>query len=80
MTSHAPSLLSLLSLFLLIVSASAKQPNVIVVMTDDMGYGDFGIKGNPHIKTPHIDAMAKRSFEMERFTSALFALLPVPAL
>ena len=43
------------------------QPNVILIMTDDQGIGDFGCTGNPIIKTPHIDAMAKRSLRMQRF-------------
>jgi arylsulfatase A-like enzyme len=43
------------------------RPNVIVIMTDDQGYGDFGVTGNPVIRTPHIDAMAKRSARMSNF-------------
>ena len=40
---------------------SAGSPNIVVVMTDDQGYGDLGISGNPVIHTPHIDALAKES-------------------
>ncbi len=47
--------------------AEAKQPNIILVMTDDQGYGDFGATGNQLIRTPHIDAMAKRSVHWEQF-------------
>ena len=43
------------------------QPNIILIMTDDQGIGDFGCTGNPVIQTPHIDAMAKRSLRMQRF-------------
>jgi arylsulfatase/arylsulfatase A len=36
-------------------------------MTDDQGYGDFGIKGNPIIETPNIDVMARESAQMSNF-------------
>jgi arylsulfatase/arylsulfatase A len=56
---------------LVLVSASfvmaADRPNIVLVMTDDQGYGDFGAVGNTVIKTPHIDAMAKRSASWEEF-------------
>ena len=43
------------------------RPNVILIMTDDQGYGDLGVTGNPVIQTPHIDAMARRSGSMSNF-------------
>ena len=46
---------------------AASRPNVIVVMTDDQGYGDFGFTGNPVVWTPHLDAMAARSARLPRF-------------
>ena len=53
---------------LLFVSAlKAETPNIILMITDDQGYGDFGAKGNHILQTPHLDAMAGRSFEMTRF-------------
>jgi arylsulfatase A-like enzyme len=36
-------------------SKDTSKPNVIIVITDDQGYGDFGFTGNPAIQTPHID-------------------------
>ena len=47
--------------------AQVERPNVVVVMTDDQGYGDFGFNGNPTILTPHLDAMASRSGQMTQF-------------
>ncbi len=49
------------------VVAEAARPNVVLIMTDDQGYGDLGATGNPVIKTPNIDAMARRSAAMENF-------------
>ena len=43
------------------------RPNVVLIMTDDQGYGDLGATGNPLIQTPNIDAMAARSGSMENF-------------
>lgn len=45
----------------------SKQPNIILVMTDDQGYWDTGISGNPHIETPTIDRMAAEGVTFTRF-------------
>lgn len=42
-------------------SAIAKSPNVVIVISDDQGYGDLGCTGNPIIKTPNIDELASES-------------------
>lgn len=47
--------------------AASDRPNVVVIMTDDQGYGDFGATGNEVIETPNLDAMAGRSAAMETF-------------
>ncbi len=44
-----------------------KHPNIILIMTDDQGYGDLGFTGNPIIETPNMDAMASRSATMHNF-------------
>ncbi len=44
-----------------------KPPNIILIITDDQGYGDFTHMGNPVIQTPNIDSMAARSATMENF-------------
>jgi arylsulfatase A-like enzyme len=47
--------------------AAEDRPNVILIMTDDQGSGDFGATGNKAIETPNIDAMAKRGASMTTF-------------
>ncbi len=37
--------------------ALAEKPNVILIMTDDQGYGDLGCHGHPFIKTPNLDTL-----------------------
>lgn len=56
--------LFLLAVFMLAVQAAAaaeRSPNVVLIVSDDQGWGDFGFMGHPHIKTPHIDRLAKES-------------------
>ncbi|WP_299464618.1 sulfatase-like hydrolase/transferase [uncultured Gimesia sp.] len=45
----------------------SRQPNIILVMTDDQGYWDTGISGNPLIETPTIDRMAAEGVTFTRF-------------
>ncbi|MGH8247251.1 MAG: arylsulfatase [Gammaproteobacteria bacterium] len=51
-----------------------RRPNVVLIITDDQGYGDLGFHGNSKIRTPHLDAFARQSV---RFRS--FYVLPVCA-
>jgi arylsulfatase A-like enzyme len=48
-------------------SNEAPRPNVILVMTDDQGYGDVGAHGNPLIETPHIDQLHSESVRFTDF-------------
>ena len=48
-------------------SPEGAQPNVLIVITDDQGYGDLGVHGNPVIKTPNLDAFAKESVWLKNF-------------
>jgi arylsulfatase A-like enzyme len=47
--------------------AAQARPNVVLVMTDDQGYGDLSCHGNPHLKTPRIDALRGQSTALDRF-------------
>jgi arylsulfatase A-like enzyme len=47
--------------------ALADAPNVLVVITDDQGFGDLGAHGNPVLKTPQLDAFAKQSAWLKNF-------------
>lgn len=48
-------------------AADRSRPNVLLIITDDQGYGDFSIHGNPHVQTPHIDRLGESSVRFERF-------------
>ena len=54
----------------LLVAACEAPPNVVIVLTDDMGYGDLGSYGHPLIKTPHIDGLAANGQRWTSFYSA----------
>jgi arylsulfatase A-like enzyme len=50
--------------------AQAARPNVILIITDDVGYGDIGSYGGPDIKTPNIDSLAKNGTRLTDFYAA----------
>lgn len=50
-----------------VASAETAPPNVIVVMTDDQGYGDLGCHGNSVLKTPQIDRLHRESVRFTDF-------------
>ena len=41
-----------------VVATEAPKPNIVVLLCDDLGYGDLGCFGHPRIKTPEIDRLA----------------------
>ena len=47
--------------------SSSAPPNVIVIMVDDLGYGDLTSHGAPDLQTPHIDRLFSRGLRLDRF-------------
>ena len=45
----------------------AKQPNVVVILTDDQGWGDLSLSGNKNLSTPNIDSLARDGAQFDRF-------------
>jgi arylsulfatase A-like enzyme len=58
---------SLLLALLTALQASGTKPNVLLIITDDQGYGDFSLHGNTHLQTPHIDKLGMESVRFDRF-------------
>jgi arylsulfatase A-like enzyme len=56
-----------LALCALARSATPAPPHIILVMADDMGWGQTGYNGHPRLKTPHLDAMAAAGLRFDRF-------------
>ncbi|MDP6444754.1 MAG: sulfatase-like hydrolase/transferase [Pirellulaceae bacterium] len=50
-----------------ICAQAAERPNVIVVLTDDQGWGDLSLHGNTNLSTPNIDALARSGAQFDRF-------------
>ncbi len=44
-----------------------RRPNIVLMMADDMGWGDTGYNGNTIIKTPHLDEMSRSGLRFDRF-------------
>lgn len=78
--------ISLLLLFLGIQSMAAQNirkpgtyPNIILIMTDDQGWGDVAYNGHPYLQTPHLDQMVREGVEFTRFYAAAPVCSPTRA-
>ena len=61
------SVLILLVLGSLLSTGAEDRPNVVVILTDDQGWGDLSINGNTNLDTPRIDSLAKEGISFDRF-------------
>ena len=59
--------------------AAGKRPHIVLVMSDDHGYGDTGFTGHPFVKTPHLDEMSKAGLVFNRFYAAAPVCSPTRA-
>ncbi len=57
-------LIALLSSFLILHSSFSAQPNLVLFLADDLGYGDLGCFGHPIIKSPKLDTFAKQGVRL----------------
>jgi arylsulfatase A-like enzyme len=46
---------------------AAERPNVLVILTDDQGWGDLSLSGNTNLNTPHVDSLARDGASLDRF-------------
>lgn len=59
--------LPLLALWLTVTASAATQPNVVILLADDAGWGDYSYNGNKQLATPHIDSIAQQGAHFDRF-------------
>lgn len=49
-----------------VAAADAARPNILLIISDDQGWGDFGFMGHPQISTPNLDKLAAQSLVFHR--------------
>jgi arylsulfatase A-like enzyme len=59
-------LLRFVILLLTVLHLHAAPPNIVLIISDDHAWTDYGFMGHPHIKTPHLDKLAAQSLTFRR--------------
>jgi len=63
----AKPLLTAMTLLFHLCAPAQDRPNVILILADDMGWGDISLHKNPLVETPHLDSLAKSGKEFSHF-------------
>lgn len=71
--------IALLCVFVASSIVEAQQPNIVLVMADDQGWGDMAYNGHPNVKTPNFDAAAATGLRFDRFYAAAPVCSPTRA-
>jgi arylsulfatase A-like enzyme len=50
-----------------LLKAAPRPPNIVLIITDDQGYGDLSLHGNPHLETPHLDRIGREGVRFSQF-------------
>ena len=71
----------LLFTYLALISAvTASGPNIVLIISDDQAWTDYGFMDHPDIKTPHIDKLAKESVLFKRGYAVSYTHLTLPTI
>src|SRR5215469_9199339 len=76
MTSRRAFLSSAAAAAALARPGSSRKPNIVILLADDMAYGDIGCFGNPSIRTPHLDRMCADGVKFTNFCSTSSVCTP----
>lgn len=80
MLTHQISAATLAAMMLAVMTSvlesAERPPNFVVILADDLGYGDLGCFGHPTIRTPHLDRMADEGLRFTQFYSAACVCTP----
>jgi uncharacterized sulfatase len=57
-------------------ASAAQRPNIVLMLADDLGYGDLGCFGGKRIRTPHLDRMARQGARLTHFFSSANVCTP----